>query len=92
MEDEVNEDPEIRQLLQADPEPGKDVRLARVALIKARRQVGQRDTLAFLFVKIWAALAKVLAPVFALLGERQAEATLPKEITDNINAENKTLI
>ena len=75
MEDEIIEDPEIRQLLKTDSAPAKEPPLARSALMKARRQVGQRDTLAFLFIKIWAALAKVLAPVFALLGERQAAAT-----------------
>ncbi len=75
MEDEIIEDPQIRQLLQTDPAPARDTKLTRLALMKARRQVGQRDTLAFLFVKIWAALAKIVAPVFALLGERQAEVT-----------------
>jgi len=78
LEEEITEDPEIRQLLQAEAGSSNDPKLARIALVKARRQVGQRDTLAFLFVKIWAALAKVLAPVFALIGERQAEATLPR--------------
>ncbi len=89
MEDEITEDPEIRQLLQADAGSSEDPQLARIALIKARRQVGQRDTLAFLFIKIWAALAKVLAPVFVLIGELQAEATLPR-LPKPKDAEQKT--
>ncbi len=42
------------------------------AASRARRQVGQRDTLAFALVRIWAALARLLAPLFAFFGEKQA--------------------
>ncbi len=42
------------------------------AVSRARRQVGQRDTLAFALVRIWAALARLLAPLFAFFGEKQA--------------------
>ena len=45
---------------------------ARSAVSRARRQVGQRDTLAFALVRIWSALARLLAPLFAYFGEKQA--------------------
>lgn len=40
----------------------------------AHRQVGQRDTLAFALVRVWSVLARLLAPVFAFFGEKQAQA------------------
>ena len=42
------------------------------AASRARRQVGQRDTLAFALVRIWSVLARLLAPLFAFFGEKQA--------------------
>ncbi len=42
------------------------------AVSRARREVGQRDTLAFALVRIWAVLARLLAPLFAFFGEKQA--------------------
>ncbi len=48
------------------------------AVSRARRQVGQRDTLAFALVRIWAALARLLAPLFAFLGEKQARSHYQK--------------
>jgi hypothetical protein len=47
---------------------------AMVAVGRARRQVGQRDSLAFAMVRIWAVLARMLAPLFAAFAERQAQA------------------
>jgi hypothetical protein len=66
---------QIRRLMQTGmDEPGDSSRAA-LAVSRARRQVGQRDTLTFALVRIWAALARMLAPFFALLGERQAQAS-----------------
>lgn len=43
------------------------------AVSRARRQVGQRDTLAFALVRVWSVLARLLAPFFAFFGEKQAQ-------------------
>ncbi len=70
----MRNDQEIRRFMQTgledDSRPSRSLR----AVSRARRQVGQRDTLAFALVRIWAVLARLLAPLFAFLGERQAEA------------------
>ena len=65
---------EIRRLMKSgmDAEPASP--RTRLAVSRARRQVGQRDTLAFALVRIWAALARLLAPFFARFGEHQASA------------------
>ena len=65
---------------------GSDKRLDSM-LKRVRTSVGQRDSLLFAIVKIWAAIAEMLAPVFAQLGERQAataaRARLSKPATDD---------
>ncbi len=43
------------------------------AVSRARRQVGQRDTLAFALVRVWSVLARLLAPLFTFFGEKQAQ-------------------
>ena len=66
---------QIRRLMQTGmDEPGDRSRTA-LAVSRARRQVGQRDTLTFALFRIWAALERMLAPFFALLGEQQAQAS-----------------
>ncbi len=65
---------DIRRLMQTGLYAGGRSSRSLTAVSRARRQVGQRDTLAFALVRIWAVLAKLLAPLFAFLGERQAEA------------------
>ena len=50
------------------------------AVSRARRQVGQRDTMGFALVRLWAVLVRLLAPFFAYFGERQAQ-TLYKHQT-----------
>ena len=65
---------EIRRFMQTGLDEGGGRSRTLTAVGRARRQVGQRDTLAFALVRLWAVLAKMLAPVFAFLGERQAEA------------------
>ena len=46
---------------------------ALTAVSRARRQIGQRDTLAFALVRVWSELARLLAPLFAFIGEKQAQ-------------------
>ncbi|MGB5163831.1 MAG: hypothetical protein WBN09_00965 [Woeseiaceae bacterium] len=65
---------QIRRLMQTGMGEPQRRSQAALAVSRARRQVGQRDTLTFALVRIWAALARMLAPFFALLGERQAQA------------------
>ena len=43
------------------------------AVSRARRQIGQRDTLAFALVRVWSVLARLLAPLFTFIGEKQAQ-------------------
>ncbi len=70
----MQDEQEIRRLMNSGMEPPEASRRTRSAVSRARRQVGQRDTLSFALVRIWAALARLLAPVFARFGEHQAQA------------------
>ncbi|MCH9696288.1 MAG: hypothetical protein K0U72_17365 [Gammaproteobacteria bacterium] len=65
---------DIRRLMRSGMEQETGPRRAMVAVGRARRQVGQRDSLAFALVRIWAVLARLLAPLFAAFSERQAQA------------------
>lgn len=71
----MDENDDIRQLLSGADINEHDPNRAKRVMNRARRQVGQRDTLTFALVKIWATLAKLLAPFFAIVGEKQAQAT-----------------
>lgn len=71
MTDKRNEN-SVRRLMQAGMDDEQHTSRARSAVSRARRQVGQRDTLAFALVRIWSALARLLAPLFAYFGEKQA--------------------
>lgn len=63
---------EIRKLMRAGMEvEGSRARALR-AVSRARRQVGQRDTIGFALFRLWAVLAGLMAPMFASLGEHQA--------------------
>lgn len=75
----TNNDQDIKQLLRPDVGT-EDVRtedggspLAR-ALKRARANVAQRDTLAFAIVRMWTALAALLAPLFAAFAKSHAQA------------------
>ena len=70
----MNENDDIRQILNGDQLPKNDPDRTRKVMNRARRQVGQRDTLTFALVKVWATLARLLAPFFAAVGEGQARA------------------
>ena len=65
---------EIERLMKSGMDVDATSSRTRVAVSRARRQVGQRDTLSFALVRIWAALARLLAPFFARFGEHQAKA------------------
>lgn len=70
----MRKEEEIRQLMQTGMDSDEKPSRALSAVSRARRQVGQRDTLAFALVRIWSVLARLLAPLFAFVGERQARA------------------
>ena len=72
MADTRNEE-QIRRLMQTGMDTDERPSRALSAVSRARRQVGQRDTLAFALVRVWSVLARLLAPVFAFLGEKQAQ-------------------
>jgi len=63
---------DVRELMRTGMKAEGSRTRALRAVSRARRQVGQRDTLAFALVRIWAALARLLAPLFAFFGEKQA--------------------
>lgn len=44
----------------------------RSAMARARFNLGQQDTIVFAFVRVWASLAKMLAPIFAFLAVKHA--------------------
>ena len=73
MTDKRNENT-VRRLMQAGMDEERHPSRARSAVSRARRRVGQRDTLAFALVRIWSALARLLAPLFAYFGEKQARS------------------
>lgn len=70
----MQDEQEIRRLMQTGMDSDESPAVAQSALSEVRRKVGQRDTLAFALVKVWAALARLLAPFFAAVSERQALA------------------
>ena len=74
MKQSEDNDPRIRDLIGYSGERSDSPRLTRAAVIRARRQVGNRDTIVFAFVRIWAVLAKILAPFFAVFGTKHAHA------------------
>ena len=64
---------EIRQLMRSGMENEGGRTRALRAVSQARRQVGQRDTMGFALFRLWAVLARLLAPFFVFFGERQAQ-------------------
>ena len=70
---DTRKEEEIRRLMQAGMDTDERPSRALSAVSRARRQVGQRDTLAFALVRVWSVLARLLAPVFTFFGEKQAQ-------------------
>lgn len=70
----MSDEQEIRRLMKAGMDDPQTPARVSTVLSKARRQVGQRDTISFAMVRIWAVLARLLAPLFAAFSERQAGA------------------
>jgi hypothetical protein len=70
---DTRKEEEIRRLMQAGMDADERPSRALSAVSRARRQVGQRDTLAFALVRVWSVLARLLAPLFSFFGEKQAQ-------------------
>ena len=69
---------DIRALLKAPSAPSSEKPDLTKTLRRVRANVAQRDTLVFALVRIWSALATLLAPIFAALATRQARETLQR--------------
>lgn len=69
---------DIRALLQAAPSPSDEQPDLSSTLRRVRANVAQRDTLVFALVRIWSALAALLAPIFAALATQQARTQLQR--------------
>ena len=69
-----NDDQDIKQLLQTRVDEQEQISPLARALKQARANVAQRDTLAFAVVRMWTALAALLAPLFAAFAKSQAQA------------------
>ncbi len=70
----MTDEQKIRRLMQTGMGAEQPTKRVSTVLGKARRQTGQRDTISFVLVRIWAVLARLLAPLFAAFGEQQAKA------------------
>lgn len=68
------DDQDIKQLLQSGVDEQEQISPLSRALKRARANVAQRDTLSFAVVRMWTALAALLAPLFAALAKSQAQA------------------
>jgi hypothetical protein len=71
-------DEELKALLEADETPQiREGDRVKRGMRRARASFSQQQTLGFVLIKIWVAIAKFLAPFFAGLAKRQAGANLP---------------
>lgn len=46
------------------------------AIKRGRTSLGQQQTMSFMLIKIWVAVAKILAPLFAGMAKKQASARM----------------
>lgn len=77
----MNNDDELKALLGGDGDildpPNEDSphedRISK-GLKRTRTNLAQQQTLSFMLIKIWVSVAKILAPFFAVVAKRQAEA------------------
>ena len=67
MQNDLQKEQEIRRLMQAGMGDDDKLMLSRKAVVRVRQRVGERDTLAFALVRIWAALARLLSTFFRSL-------------------------
>jgi len=70
----MSDEQEIRELMKTGLDDRSSSARVSTVLVRARRQAGQRDTISFALIRIWAVLARLLAPFFAAFNRRQAAA------------------
>lgn len=69
----MNDEKEIRDWFQDQDELLVDEQSVQRALEKTRSATAQKDVMDLVFVKIWAAMLVLLAPLFASAARRQSE-------------------
>ncbi len=82
-----DEDDEIKALLSSDDGHDTDASSKHnhvdAAIKKTRESLAQRETLAFVLIKLWTTIAKILAPLFAQAARYQAENMSHHQNDDN---------
>jgi uncharacterized protein YacL (UPF0231 family) len=73
----MSEDDELERWFKDETKPN-DKNIQSV-LKTAKKNVGQKDTLMFAFVKIWVTMAELFAPLFANLAIKNSKALNPKQ-------------
>ena len=83
----TDSDQQLKDLLKGD-EPDQDGarRVART-MAQVRAGVGARDALIFAVVRVWTVIARLLAPVFAMLAVRKAEVDAGRKPVANRDSE-----
>ena len=77
----MNDDDEIGRWFEQDLPPENELEqqdTLKQVLARTKTANAQRDTMDLVFVKIWAAMAVLLAPLFAGLGKQQAQVVASK--------------
>lgn len=80
---------ELRDLLKVEhPDQAGADRVAKT-MSQVRAGVGARDALIFAIVRIWTVIARLLAPVFAMLAVRKAEIDAGRGPADDRQSDSK---
>lgn len=85
-------DKDIKALLlgnNTDVENNAAGRQRQKAITRARVTMAQRDTILFAFIKIWATIAEMLAPLFAAFATKHARHSRPASRSKSPNHTNK---
>ena len=83
----MNDEEQIRVFMRTGLDEASTPSRTSKALSRVRRMVGQRDSIGFVLVRIWAALARILAALFAILGEKQARVEYLTAASQRRNSE-----
>lgn len=80
---------ELRDLLKVEhPDQAGADRVAKT-MSQVRAGVGARDALIFAIVRIWTVIARLLAPIFAMLAVRKAEIDAGRRPADDRQSDSK---
>lgn len=82
-------DQQLRELLKVEhPDQAGTDRVAKT-MAQVRAGVGARDALIFAIVRIWTVIARLLAPVFAMLAVRKAKFDAGRRPADDHQSDSK---